>query len=70
MEESEDEADFENIEHDKYVSLSKEYIMTCRFHKRFCKWVPIEIATGKEIITKQQVKQHEMSYTSYHHRMK
>lgn len=70
MEESEDEADFENIEHDKYVSLSKEYIMTCRFHKRFCKWVPIEIATGKEIITKQQVKQHEMCYTGYHHRMK
>ena len=70
MEESEDEADFENIEHDKYVALSKEYIMTCRFHKRFCKWVPIEIATGKEIITKQQVKQHEMSYTGYHHRMK
>ena len=70
MEESEDEADFENIEHDKYVTLSKEYIMTCRFHKRFCKWVPIEISTGKEIITKQQVKQHEMCYNGYHHRMK
>jgi len=44
--------------------------MTCRFHKRFCKWVPIEISTGKEIITKQQVKQHEMCYNGYHHRMK
>jgi hypothetical protein len=67
MEESEDEADFENTDPDKYVTLSKEYIMLCRFNKRFCKWVPIEIAAKKEIITFQQAKQHEMRYS---HRMK
>jgi len=70
MEESEDEDDFENTDPDKYVTLSKEYIMTCRFNKRFCKWVPVEIATRKEIITQQQVKQHEIRYLHWHNRMK
>jgi hypothetical protein len=70
MEESEDEADFENIEPDKYVTLSKECIMLCRFHKRFCKWVPVEIATKKEIITQQQAKQHENRYVNHYSRMR
>jgi hypothetical protein len=70
MEESEDECDFENTEPDKYVTLTREYSMTCRFNKRFCKWVPIEVAQNKEIITLQQVKQHEIRYLGYHHRMK
>ena len=70
MEESEDEADFENIEPDKYVTLSKECIMLCRFHKRFCKWVPVEIATKKEIITQQQAKQHEIRYVNHYTRMR
>lgn len=70
MEESEDEAEFENTEPDKYVTLSKEYIMTCRFNKRFCKWVPVEIATKKDVVTRQQVKQHEMRYLTWHNRMK
>jgi hypothetical protein len=70
MEESEDEAEFENIEPDKYVTLSKEYIMLCRFHKRFCKWVPVEITTKKEIITQQQAKQHEIRYVNHYKRMK
>ena len=65
LEESEDEAGFENTEPDKYVSLDKEYLMVCRFHKRFCRWVPLEIvaATGMaHVITDQQVKQHEIRY--------
>lgn len=70
MEESEDEADFENIEPDKYVTLSKECIMLCRFHKRFCKWVPVEITTKKEIITQQQAKQHEIRYVNHYSRMR
>jgi len=70
MEESEDEAEFENTEPDKYVTLSKEYIMTCRFNKRFCKWVPVEIATKKDVVTRQQVKQHEMRYLEWHKRIK
>jgi len=70
MEESEDEVEFENTEQNKYVTLSKEYTMTCRFNKRFCKWVPVEIATRKEIVTQQQVKQHEIRYITWHNRMK
>ena len=70
MEESEDEADFENTEPDKYVTLSKECVMLCRFHKRFCKWVPVEITANKEIITQQQAKQHEIRYVNHYYRMK
>jgi hypothetical protein len=65
LEESEDESGFENTEPDKYVSLEKEYLMVCRFHKRFCRWVPLEVvaSTGMaHVITDQQVKQHEMRY--------
>jgi hypothetical protein len=73
QEESEDEADFENTEPDKYVSLHKELLMICRFNKRFCRWVPIQVVsssqtttTNSQIITDQQVKQHEMRYLKYH----
>jgi hypothetical protein len=65
MEESEDESEFENTEPDKYVTLTKEYKMICRFNKRFCRWVPIEIASKGDIITDYQVKQHEIRYTNY-----
>jgi hypothetical protein len=70
LEESEDEAGFENTEPDKYVSLDKEYLMVCRFHKRFCRWVPLEVvaSTGMaHVITDQQVKQHEMRYLNSRH---
>ena len=66
LEESEDDTEFENTEPDKYVSLHKEYIMMCRFHKRFCRWVPFQVVTaggaGAGVITDQQVKQHEFRY--------
>jgi hypothetical protein len=65
MEESDDETEFENTEPDKYVTLTKEYRMTCRFNKRFCRWVPIELATKNDIITDNQVKQHEIRYINY-----
>jgi hypothetical protein len=65
MEESEDETEFENTEPDKYVTLTKEYKMICRFNKRFCRWVPIEIASKSDTITDYQVKQHEVRYTNY-----
>lgn len=70
QEESEDEADFENTEPDKYVSLHKEYLMLCRFNKRFCKWVPMHIISAQstmnsQVITDQQVKQHEMRYLKH-----
>jgi hypothetical protein len=70
QEESEDESEFENTEPDKYVSLHKEYIMLCRFNKRFCKWVPMHIISAQstmnsQVITDQQVKQHEMRYLKH-----
>ena len=67
LEESEDETEFENTEPDKYVSLHKEYIMMCRFHKRFCRWVPFQVVTAggaAGVVTDQQVKQHEFRYLS------
>lgn len=71
QEESEDEAEFENTEPDKYVSLHKEFLMICRFNKRFCRWVPVQFLAGQststsQVITDQQVKQHEMRYLKYH----
>jgi hypothetical protein len=65
LEESEDEIDFENTEPDKYVTLTKEYRMVCRFNKRFCKWVPIDISQRGDIATIQQVTQHESRYLNY-----
>jgi len=65
LEESEDETEFENTEPDKYVSLHREYIMMCRFHKRFCRWVPFHVVTAAGaagVVTDQQVKQHEFRY--------
>lgn len=71
QEESEDENDFENTEPDKYVSLHKEFLIMCRFNKRFCRWVPIQFLTTQsaslsQVIMEQQVKQHEMRYLKYH----
>ena len=70
QEESEDETDFENTEPDKYVSLHKELLMVCRFNKRFCRWVPIQFLNSQstlssQVITDQQVKQHEIRYLKY-----
>jgi hypothetical protein len=71
LEESETEEEFENVDPDKYVSLTTEYTMLCRFHKRFCRWVPVQVVSSSSmssmssmssIITDQQVKQHEIRY--------
>jgi hypothetical protein len=43
IEESDDEDDFENIDHDKYVDLNKKIIMECVFHNKFKKWVPVHV---------------------------
>ena len=70
QEESEDETEFENTDPDKYVSLHKELLMMCRFNKRFCRWVPVQLLASQstpmsQIITDQQVKQHEFRYLKY-----
>jgi hypothetical protein len=70
LEESDDESDFENTDVDRFVSLDKEYMFVCRFHKRFCRWVPIQMLASTQsktmpldsVITYQQVRQHEVKY--------
>jgi len=42
-EESEDEDTFQNVNPDKYVDLKKEYKMSCVFHNKFKKWVPVSV---------------------------
>jgi hypothetical protein len=43
IEESDDEADFENISEDKYVDLNKVVNIECVFHTKFKRWVPIRV---------------------------
>jgi hypothetical protein len=77
LEESEDESTFENTDPDKYVSLDKEFLMMCRFNKRFCRWVPFQMLSSTKtktipldsIITQQQVRQHESKYINRHKRI-
>lgn len=44
IEESDDEDDFENIQHDKYVDLKKKIRMECVYNRKFRKWTPMKIA--------------------------
>lgn len=41
LELSDDEEEFENIEQDKYVDLTKEVVMKCKYHSKFKAWEPI-----------------------------
>jgi hypothetical protein len=43
IEESDDEEDFEDTRLDKYVNSEKTLIMECVFHKKFKKWVPMQV---------------------------
>lgn len=43
IEESEDEADFENTAFDKHVDLAKTLTMECMFHPKFKKWTPTRV---------------------------
>ncbi len=42
-EESEDEDDFQNVNLDKYVDLSKTYFMNCVYNTKFKKWIPVNV---------------------------
>jgi hypothetical protein len=42
LEESDDEDEFENINIDKFVDLTKKIKMKCVFNYKFKKWTPIE----------------------------
>lgn len=48
LEESDDEEEFEDVRHDKYVYLQKKLTMKCVYHKKFQKWEPIEVMEDKK----------------------
>jgi hypothetical protein len=50
IEESDDEEDFQNIDHDKYVDLNKKCFVECIFNPKFKKWTPIRIADSRSKI--------------------
>jgi len=50
IEESDDEADFENISQDKYVDLNKTLNIECIFSQKFKKWIPIRVVGKHEKI--------------------
>jgi hypothetical protein len=47
IEESDDEADFQDTEYDKYVDTKKVLLMECVFNNKFKKWVPIRVMDKK-----------------------
>ena len=53
LEESDDEEEFENIDDDKFVDLSKYVLMKCVYHKKFRKWEPVEVITNSKLITRE-----------------
>jgi len=51
LEESDNEDEFEDDRVDKFVSLEASFPMRCRYHPRFKKWVPVEVARPDEAVT-------------------
>ena len=44
LEESDDEAEFENEREDKFVFLDRSFKMNCQYNYKFKKWVPLSLA--------------------------
>ena len=44
LEESDDEAEFENEKEDKFVFLDRSFKMNCHYNYKFKKWVPLSVA--------------------------
>lgn len=52
VEESDDEEEFQNISHDKYVYLDREYNIRCILNAKFKRWVPQCLAKeGEKIVS-------------------
>ena len=49
IEESDDETDFTDMREDKYVDLQKKALMRCTFHRKFKKWMPIELVNSNDL---------------------
>lgn len=50
IEESEDEADFEDVREDKYVYLDRTFKIICEYNYKFKRWVPISLARDDDDI--------------------
>ena len=58
LEESEDEEEFENIDIDKFVDMSKEFTIKCTYYPKFKKWAPNpnQIVEDKSLVsTKEEI---------------
>ena len=56
LEESDDEAEFQDVRIDKYVDLKKCVTMKCIYRKKIKKWEPLELSNGRIITEKEYVK--------------
>lgn len=66
LEESDDEAEFENEKEDRFVDLQKEYYMLCAYNHKFKKWVPLRTIDKINENTK-VVNYKELSYIKNKH---
>lgn len=56
LEESDDDEEFENVNEDKFVDLTKTLVMKCVYMNKFRKWKPVSIAPkDAKIITKKEL---------------
>ena len=44
LEESDDEAEFENDREDKFVFLDRAFKMVCQYNYKFKRWMPLSLA--------------------------
>jgi len=62
LEESDDEEEFENNDVDKYVYLDRSYLMICRYHRKFGKWIPLRVAKPEDkILSEHEIQQIEQN---------
>jgi hypothetical protein len=52
LQESDDEAEFEDEREDKFVELGKQVKMVCQYNSRFRKWVPVRRANPRDMVAR------------------
>jgi len=57
IEESDDEADFNDVRDNKYTNLEKQMVVRCRYIKRLKKWIPV---VGSSSLLKNVVHKHRL----------
>ena len=51
LEESDDEDEFENVNPDKFVDLSKKINMICSFNSKYNRWTPLRAVSSKDKVS-------------------